>query len=371
MNNCQNASNALRMPAEWEPQAFVQFTWPHAGTDWAPYLSDITETCREMVCAVSRYEPVVIAAQEPDLVRQLLPEKTAFPVTILPCRNDDTWARDHAFITLVPTQEADSGALPHLLDFRFNGWGDKFPADNDNRINRQLFDQQAFRGIYEPHLDFVLEGGSIESDGEGTVFTTSQCLLAPHRNQPLQQRDIEQQLKERLHARRIVWLDHGQLAGDDTDGHIDTIVRLAPRHTLLYIHAHDTNDPHYDDLQALERQLRSLDYPGKRLIALPMPRPICDEDERLPATYANFLVVNGAVIVPTYAQEDLDKEACEAIGRAFPGRDIIPIDSRTIIRQHGSIHCMTMQYPTVAAPDWQAPCGQPAENLQNKQPIQQ
>lgn len=319
--------STYRLPAEWEPQSGVQLTWPHALTDWAPMLDEITETYRQMADAIGRYEPVLIV--EPP--------------------SNDTWARDHAFITLT----GGSGKAL-LLDFKFNGWGEKFPADLDNAINRRLYDEGRVMGEYRDCLDFVLEGGSIESDGCGTVFTTSCCLLAPHRNQPLTREQIADELKRRLCARRIVWIDHGQLTGDDTDGHIDTLVRICPDDTLLYVGCDDPHDEQYCELRLMEEQLltlRTLDGRPYRLVKLPMPRPIYDDDgQRLPATYANFLVVNGAVICPTYGQPDLDAEALRLIGQAFPGRDVIGIDSRPIIRQHGSIHCCTMQYPKGVIP---------------------
>lgn len=218
----------------------------------------------------------------------------------------------------------------------------------DNAINLQLYYQGAFQAALENHTGFVLEGGSIESDGKGTIFTTSQCLLAPHRNQPFTRIDIEKQLLNYFHAKRIVWLDYGNLVGDDTDGHIDTIVRVAPHDTLLYVGCDDASDEQYADFQALEKQLKSvLTYEGYpyRLLRLPMPDPIYDDGDRLPATYANFLIINGAVIYPTYNQPEKDEEARRQIQLAFPDREIIGVDSRTIIRQHGSIHCLTMQLP--------------------------
>ncbi|MBQ9678326.1 MAG: agmatine deiminase family protein [Prevotella sp.] len=305
-----------RMPAEWEQQSAVQLTMPHEHTDWAPILPEIMAVYEEMKREISKREPLIIVDDIP---------------------HNDTWARDHGFITV-----EEDGEL-HLLDFRFNGWGEKFPADLDNEINRHLFERGMVKGIYEPHLDFVLEGGSIESDGKGTVFTTTCCLMAPHRNQPLTQKEIEQRLKEYLGAERIVWLNHGSLIGDDTDGHIDTLVRIAPNDTLLYI----GSDEEHPDLVEMEKELQCLrschDRPY-RLLKLPLPRPIYDEGQRLPATYANYLVINGAVLVPTYAQPDLDAEAMRAIGEAFPDREIVGIDCRAVIQQHGSLHCCTMQY---------------------------
>ena len=214
----------------------------------------------------------------------------------------------------------------------------------DNAINRQLYDRGIVKGIYEDHLDFVLEGGSIESDGKGTVFTTSCCLLAPHRNQPLSQQEIEDKLKQYLGAERIVWIHHGSLIGDDTDGHIDTLVRICPDDTLLYI----GGDDDHPDLALMEEELRTfrtLDDKPYRLLKLPLPHPIFDEEgQRLPATYANYLVLNGAVLMPTYHQPDLDQEALSIVGQAFPDREIVGIDCRAVIQQHGSLHCCTMQY---------------------------
>ncbi|MBO7108674.1 MAG: agmatine deiminase family protein, partial [Prevotella sp.] len=231
----------------------------------------------------------------------------------------------------------------------FNGWGEKLPAELDNAINRRLYEDGSVKGEYVNHLDFVLEGGSIESDGKGTIFTTSCCLLAPHRNQPLTKEQIEERLKEYLYADRVLWIDHGQLTGDDTDGHIDTLVRIAPNDTLLYVGCDDPQDEQYEGLRLMEEQLRTfrtIDGKPYTLKKLPMPHPIYDEDgQRLPATYANFFIINGAVLCPTYAQPDLDAEALHIIGEAFPDREIVGIDCHSLIKQHGSLHCCTMQFP--------------------------
>ena len=286
-------------------------------------LAEITATYEEMAREIAKREEVIIVGEP----------------------SNDTWARDHGFISLVD----DQGGR-RLLDFRFNGWGEKFPADLDNAINHRLYDEGKLKGEYIDCLDFVLEGGSIESDGKGTVFTTSCCLLAPHRNQPMTQEQIEERLKETLCAERIVWIDHGHLTGDDTDGHIDTLVRVCPDDTLLYVGCDDPEDEQYIDLRLMEEQLktlRTLDGKPYKLVRLPMPRPIYDGEDRLPATYANFLVVNGAVLCPTYDQPDLDAEALHLIGEAFPDREIVGIDCRSIIKQHGSLHCCTMQYPKI------------------------
>ena len=335
------------LPAEWHQQMCVQMTWPHKDTDWAPYLNEITATMTEIADAITRYEALIIASEYPEATLLALSEKLTREqmarVSIINCPTNDTWARDHGGITLI-----DNDGSTTILDFRFNGWGRKFEASKDNLITKALHSEGLIHGKLEDNNDFVLEGGAIESDGCGTVFTTSQCLMAPNRNQPLTQEEIEKELKERLHAERIVWLNNGNLIGDDTDGHIDTIVRICPDDTILYVQSTCPDDEQHNDFTALEEELKQLrTAKGKpyRLLPLPMPRPIYYDGEQLPATYANFLVINGAVIVPVYGQDDLDRQACNTIKAVFPERDIIPIDSNIIIRQHGSIHCLTMQYP--------------------------
>ena len=287
-------------------------------------LDEITATYDEMAREIAKRENLLVVGEP----------------------SNDTWARDHGFITLV-----DDEGHARLLDYCFNGWGEKFPAELDNAINRRLYEEGKVKGEYTDCLDFVLEGGSIESDGKGTVFTTTGCLLAPHRNQPMTQADIEERLKQDLHAERIVWIDYGHLTGDDTDGHIDTLVRICPDDTILYVGCEAPEDEQYKDLQLMKAQLatfRTLEGKPYRLMELPMPRPIYDEGGyRLPATYANFLVINGAVLCPTYDQPDLDAEALRLIGEAFPDREIVGIDCRSVIKQHGSLHCCTMQYPSI------------------------
>ena len=311
----------------------VQLTWPHEGTDWAPILDEITAVYEEMAREIRKREPLLI-------VDNILQPKGR-SVACIP--HNDTWARDHGFITVEDTSFDQKSKALVLLDFCFNGWGEKFEATLDNQINKHLYDQGFVKGHYEDHLDFVLEGGSIESDGKGTVFTTECCLMAPHRNQPLTKEEVENRLKEWLGAERIVWLQHGSLIGDDTDGHIDTLVRICPNDTLLYTGG-DKDHPDLAEMEKELQELRTLDGKPYRLLKLPLPRPIYDEDDRLPATYANYLVINGAVLVPTYNQPDLDAEALRIVGEAFPDREMVGIDCRAVIKQHGSLHCCTMQY---------------------------
>ena len=331
----KTSHNHWRLPAEWEPQEGVQLTWPHVRTDWAPMLDEITAVYHQMAREIAQRERLIVVA----------PEDAAYDMLRIVCDTNDTWARDHGFISLV-----DDEGHRRLLDYCFNGWGEKFEAGLDNAINRNIYAAGELEGEYIDCLDFVLEGGSIESDGKGTIFTTRQCLMAPHRNQPLKKSQIEQRLIQDLGARRIIWIDYGTLTGDDTDGHIDTLVRICPDDTLLYIGCDDPQDEQYEELRKMEAQLRTfrtLDGKPYTLKKLPIPRAIYDGEDRLPATYANFLIINDAVLCPTYGQPDLDKEALRIIGEAFPDREIVGIDCRPVIKQHGSLHCCTMQFPKI------------------------
>lgn len=341
------------LPAEWAPQSAVQLTWPHADTDWHYMLAEVTDTFVRLAYEIAVRQPLLIVTPEPDKVQTLLsrrlPAAVLQNVHFFAAPTDDTWARDHAFLTVL----SDNGA--ELLDFRFNGWGGKFAAERDNAINHQLFDTGWLHGHYVSALDFELEGGAIESDGAGTLLTTAACLLNPNRRLegdavPVPNRgQVELLLRERLGAERILWLHHGYLAGDDTDSHIDTLARLCPNHTIVYVKCDDPADEHHAELQAMEAELEALrtaDDRPYRLLALPMPDAIHDEaGERLPATYANFLIMNRAVLLPTYNQPEHDEAARKVLQRAFPQHEIVGVDCRSLIRQHGSLHCVTMQYP--------------------------
>lgn len=332
-----------RLPAEWEPQDGVMLAWPHEQTDWEDHLEEVVATYCDIVRTISRFEKVLIIAPQAEPVQRVLAARNIelAPVTIIELPTNDTWCRDFGPITVI-----DDGT-PLLLDFGFNGWGLKFAANHDNLVTRRLVESRFVNGdCYTPGL--ILEGGSIESDGQGTVLTTSACLLEENRNPHLTRTDLEQQLMQQLGAHHLLWLDHGKLAGDDTDSHIDTLVRFAPGDTLLYVNCDDPKDEHYPGLKAMEEQLKTLrtaEGGPFNLAPLPWPRAIFDaQRERLPATYANFLVINNAVLVPTY-NDPADELALDAIRTAFPGREVIGIDCRSLIIQHGSLHCITMQLP--------------------------
>lgn len=299
-----------RLLAEWEPHSAIMIAWPHADTDWAYMLADVQECYRGILQAL-------VKAGEQVLVLD--------PALNVP--TNDTWVRDYGPLSLA------SGTL---LDFRFNAWGQKFASNFDNQTTRNLQKLGLLTSSIECHKDFVLEGGSIECDGRGTILTTTCCLLAPNRNEPMSRDQIEQELLRRLRARKVLWLDAEPLPGDDTDGHIDTIARMAPNNVILY-----TIPSHLEQINSWT----NADGEPFSAVRLPMPDTILDPDDEsiLPATYANYLVTNKAVLVPTYNQPDNDAEACRILGEVFPTRTIIPVPCLPLIRQHGSIHCATLQ----------------------------
>lgn len=332
------------MPAEWECQDAVVLAWPHSDTDWAPILDEVQECYRQVATAIARDQRLIIVtpnvAQAQEQLRHI---DNGNNIIYLDIDTNDTWARDFAPIAVI------EGEKKLLLDFKFNAWGLKFAACLDNLISQKM----AQAGIFEASLvncqDFVLEGGSIESDGNGTLLTTSECLLSPNRNGSLTAHDIENVLTTHLGAKKILWLNHGGLIGDDTDAHIDTLARLAPGNTIVYVKSDDASDPQHKELKLMEQELKTLSNANDEpfnLVALPCPTPIVDEDgARLPATYANFLITNHQVLVPTYGQPSNDEQALATIARVFPNRTITGIDCNALIKQHGSLHCITMQIP--------------------------
>lgn len=331
----------IRLAAEYEPQAFVQIIFPHAKSDWAPYLDEASETFVRIAEAIARFEPCLIVCDDVSRVRAFFSDESN--LFFVRYRTDDTWARDCSGITV----ETVEGMI--VQDFTFTGWGDKFDAARDNALTRAV---ASVYGVPVRSHRFILEGGAIESNGEGVFLTTGQCLLNPNRNAKLTRRfEIESILKETLGARKTLWLTHGYLAGDDTDSHIDTLARFTDVSTICYVQCDNPDDEHYEELQAMERELRAFtDHNGNpfKLMPLPMADPVYFDDERLPATYANFLILNGAVLVPTY-NDPHDADALRILGECFQGREIIGIDCSVLIRQHGSLHCVTMQFPAGVA----------------------
>ena len=331
------------LPAEWAPQSGIQLTWPHAGTDWAHMLTEVQACFAAIAREIAQRELLLIVTPEPEEVKKQISATVNMQnVRFMECETNDTWARDHGAITMLDSEGTS------FLDFMFNGWGLKFASDKDNLITRQAVESGFLNGRYVNRLGFVLEGGSIESDGLGTLLTTSECLLSPNRNGQMSRDEIEDYLCSVFHLKQVLWLDHGYLAGDDTDSHVDTLARLCSPDTIAYVQCTDTQDEHYEALHQMEEQLktfRTLNGNPYRLLALPMVDKIEEEGERLPATYANFLIMNDAVLYPTYRQPENDQRAKEVLQEAFPEYEIVGIDCRALIKQHGSLHCVTMQYP--------------------------
>jgi agmatine/peptidylarginine deiminase len=334
-----------RLPAEWEPQAGVMLTWPHGGTDWAAELDRVEPVFATIGREIARRETLLTVCQSPEhaahvrarLLGAGAPEER---LRFAQAPADDTWARDHGPITVLDP----SG--PRLLDFGFNGWGGKFTATRDNAITALLANGGHFGTTPTENPQLVLEGGALETDGRGALLATVHSVVTDTRNPGRDRAAMAAALAEHLGIERFLWLEHGALSGDDTDGHIDTLARFCDPHTIVYATT-VPDDPDYPGLVAMAAELAALrqaDGTPYRLLPLPPPGLHRDGDRRLPATYANFLVINDAVLLPVYGVPN-DGAAAAVLERCFPGRTVVPIDCRAVIRQNGSLHCLTMQFP--------------------------
>lgn len=337
-------SDSLRFPAEWEPQSAVLIAWPHAGTDWAERLAEVEATYVALVTAITRFEPVLICVADAAL-RERATELLATAkapldrVRFFEVDYDDTWLRDSGPITL----RQEKGF--RLLDFHFTAWGGKFEAGRDDQLVGKLHAAGLFGDAQHQRIDFALEGGGIETDGAGTLLTTWHCLHERHPDKSREQ--LTAILQKTLLQQRTLWLDHGYLEGDDTDAHIDTLARFASPERIVYQACDTPTDTHYHALQAMAAELaafRTRDGNPYQLFALPWPKPVMDEGRRLAASYANFLIINGAVLMPAYG-DAADAMAAEVLSHAFPEREIVPVPCRSLIWQNGSLHCITMQLP--------------------------
>jgi len=349
-----------RLPAEWEPQAGVLLAWPHAQTDWSERLAETQSAYVALVAAITRFEPAVICVAGESVRERATALLQAASVDLDRCRfveieYDDTWLRDSGPLSLIRTGSPinsdanntgshDSSGFV-LADFRFTGWGGKFAATRDDCLIGGLFARNLFSSAEHRRIDWALEGGAIESDGVGTLLTTWRCL---HQRHPEQSREqMNRIFAEHLGAERVIWLEHGYLQGDDTDAHIDTLARFAPADAIVFQACDDEADPHHAELARMGAELAALRTARGtpyRLFPLPWARPILDDGRRLAASYANYLIVNGGVLVPAYG-DDADAQAAQIIGAAHPGREVIGVPCRPLIWQNGSLHCVTMQLP--------------------------
>lgn len=335
------------LPAEWEPQDAIILAWPHEHSDWLPLLADIRKTYLELIKQITRFESIILfipSKKEFAAIKSLLLQHQIKLEKITPVYADynDTWLRDTGPLSL----RTDHGS--QHIDYQFNGWGNKFEYELDNKLCEALFTHPSLQKNPVVKSDVILEGGSIDSDGQGTLLTTEPCLLNPNRNPKLCKDDYESLFTSQLGITKVHWLQYGELLGDDTDGHIDMLARFCSSTTIAYSRCPDRNDPHFSALGKMRTELENLtDMDGNhyQLVELPIPAAIFNsQNERLPASYCNFLILNQAVLVPVY--HDLnDMLACKRLGECFPDREIIPIDALTIIKQGGSLHCLTMQLP--------------------------
>ncbi len=335
----------IRFIAEWEPIEYVLLALPNKDTDWDYILTEAIDQYKRLIEAITGEGiKVALLCNDEAEAKEILKDADQNLIWYIPMEYNDTWTRDYGMLTVIRNERL------RALDFGFNAWGLKFAADKDNLVNLNLNNQGLLQALtYRNERDFVLEGGSVESDGNGTIMTTSKCLQSPNRNGGKTKAELNRELLERLGADHVLWLDHGALEGDDTDSHIDTLARLAPDETIVFTGTKNFDDPQFESLLAMRAQLtlfRTAEGNPYNLVELPLPDPIYDEDgSRLPATYANYLVANGVVFMPTYAQPDKDELAMRSIMIAYPQHKVIGVDCRTLLRQHGSLHCATMQIP--------------------------
>ena len=334
-----------RLLPEFAPQSGVLLTWPHARTDWSGMLQAVEAVYTEITLAISSREPALIICHDEILqqrVSGILARAGISPATVqyAIAASNDTWIRDYGPLGVLEDGE------PALLDFTFDGWGGKHPAGLDNTITQRLCTEGRFGATPCSSPSVVLEGGSIDTDGRGTLLTTTRCLLGSQRNPGYDRQALQSLCQSRLGTRQILWLEHGYLAGDDTDGHIDMLARFCSPDTLVYTCCEDSGDEHYREHQAMERQLSGFrNSAGEPYHCMPLPLPpavYAAGGQRLPASYANFLIINAAVLVPVYAAPT-DERACRVLADCFPGREIVPVNCLPLIQQFGSLHCATMQ----------------------------
>ncbi len=334
-----------RFLAEWEPSDGVLLALPHEDTDWACILDAALDQYRRLVKALTDKDILcLVCCRDMKEAESLLDECDSASLIFIETDYNDTWTRDYGPLGVMRDDRL------RALDFGFNGWGLKFAADKDNLVTSRLDRMGYFEdGVYRNQRAFILEGGSVDTDGRGTVLTTSRCLCSPNRNGGLTKAQATEELMTRLGCDHTLWLDYGALEGDDTDSHIDTLARMAPGDSIVFTGCRNVDDSHFEELLKMRAQLtmlRTAEGEPYNLIELPFPDPVFDDEgNRLPATYANYLVVNGHIFMPSYGQPANDLLAARIIRIAFPDYDVTQVDCRTLLRQHGSLHCATMQLP--------------------------
>ncbi|WP_144584334.1 agmatine deiminase family protein [Campylobacter coli] len=309
---------------EWSEQEYLMLSLPHEKSDWKPYLGEIIQAYKEFVKVTSEFQKVLLIAPNKS---DFAPFENMTNVEFFICDTNDTWIRDFGAIDILEDNHLKA------LDFTFNAWGNKFQSELDNEVNSKLFKEKFNEKLTK--IDFILEGGSIDFNGEGVMLTSSNCLLNENRNSHLDKSQIEAKLKEIFGLKQIIWLENGFIKGDDTDHHIDTLARFIDKNTIAYSICEDEKDEHYIPLQKMKKELEAT---GFNLVELPLPKPLYYEGRRLGATYANFVFVNDALIMPFYKDEN-DEIIRQRLAKALPKRKIIGVDARVFLRQNGSLHC--------------------------------
>lgn len=335
-----------RFPAEWERQAAVWFAWPVRRTLWPDCFDRVRGQLAALYVLAARFQPVRVlcAAEEQSGLRSMMAEHGDLSaVELYDYQSDDVWIRDFGPLFLIH----DARQELCIADWRYNAWGNKFPDQaKDDRASAWIAEHLGLRRFA---FDQVLEGGAVESNGAGHILTTEVVVLNPSRNGATSQGKVELELTSRLGADKVLWLLDG-LVGDDTDGHIDNLARFFRADGIVIAEVTDPEDDNYhalaENIRRLQRFRTSLGEPYAS-VRLPLPKPIYHEGERLAASYLNFIVLNGAVLVPTYGQPKSDSDALEILGDCFPDREIIGVDCTDILKEGGALHCMSQHQPAV------------------------
>jgi agmatine deiminase len=333
-------SLGFRMPAEWEPHEATWIAWPHNRDDWPARFAPIPWVYAEIVRKLARVERVGILVENrpaEDAARRILrkADVNLAAVEFFHAPTDRSWTRDYC-----PLFVKNRVGKVALTNWRFNGWAKYDDWKRDAAIPAALADALKLRA-WEPGL--VLEGGSIDVNGRGLLLTTEECLLSPvqARNPQLTRRDIETALRDYLGVRQVIWL-HSGIAGDDTHGHVDDLARFVNPDTVVIASEPDRHDPNYEPLRENLTILRKLPL---RVVKLPMPGPLIFDGRRLPASYANFYIANGLVLVPTF-NDPHDRIALNTLARLFPDRAVTGVHAVELVWGRGTLHCMTQQQPT-------------------------
>lgn len=326
----------IKFIPEWKRQFATIVAMPHKNSDWKPYLAEAQASISEIITQIARFQRVIVLYENECDIKKLRGQKN---VILWRIRLNDSWCRDFAPLSV------KKGGKIVLLDFIFNAWGAKYESALDDKAGAKIHKklrknfERRYGCVKLAQKNFILEGGSIDCNGK-TMLTTAQCLLSKNRND-LSKAHLTQKLQKYFGVKRVIWLENGFLEGDDTDSHIDNLARFVDKKTIVYLKCEDRNDAHFSALEAMEAELKKKcgDF---KLVALPLPKAIFYDGARLPASYVNFIFANGAIFVPIFGDKNGDKKAIEIFKKIAKGREVVPIDSRVLIRQGGGLHCSTM-----------------------------